>query len=496
MAINKVQYGNQTLIDLTNDTVTANTLLEGITAHDRSGTLITGTLPTMTLPSSTSASATGTERARIFPSTTDTTYLNIPSGYNATNRYYTLRALMIDSKTITQNGTYVAGDDDLDGFSSVTVNVSGGSSEVAVDVALIYNSSQNSTITFSNLLGEPTSFTIICGEETLATGASPYKTAAVVYDGVNDKVQYITNTSNAQMTYEGPGAYHSYNSGQLMVTCSDSQFVQGDYYLIYTYGGGAGNIGTSLVQVGSGATSIQFTGLPDRPIYCSCLFTSNIGTSSGYTRAHVVVGSDDFFGGREMGSASTFSREHWTFSYDNGTLTITSQSTSQGGYFHQPGYYQLTYAVAGDGQITTEPLSVTENGTYTAPFGTAYTPVTVNVASGGADVDTKTVTNSNDQATTLQFTGMKGEPIAFFLRCTGQLSRSSNYSYYYITAIRYNGTNTTGNYWRRSNGTFYNDTTHYSFTYSGTTLTLSSSASRGAAGGSFYSSGYELVYVY
>lgn len=42
MGINKVQYGNQTLIDLTNDTVTANTLLEGITAHDRSGALITG----------------------------------------------------------------------------------------------------------------------------------------------------------------------------------------------------------------------------------------------------------------------------------------------------------------------------------------------------------------------------------------------------------------------------------------------------------------------
>ena len=53
MGINKVQYGNQTLIDLTNDTVTASTLLEGITAHDRSGTLITGTLPTPSLQTKT-----------------------------------------------------------------------------------------------------------------------------------------------------------------------------------------------------------------------------------------------------------------------------------------------------------------------------------------------------------------------------------------------------------------------------------------------------------
>ena len=43
MGINKVQYGNTTLIDLTNDTVTADKLLQGYTAHDRSGALIIGT---------------------------------------------------------------------------------------------------------------------------------------------------------------------------------------------------------------------------------------------------------------------------------------------------------------------------------------------------------------------------------------------------------------------------------------------------------------------
>lgn len=35
------------------------------------------------------------------------------------------------------------------------------------------------------------------------------------------------------------------------------------------------------------------------------------------------------------------------------------------------------------GDITVEPLSVTENGTYTAPSGKAYSPVNVNVPSGG-----------------------------------------------------------------------------------------------------------------
>ena len=44
MAVNKVEYGGSTLIDLTSDTVTADNLLSGYTAHDKTGTLITGTL--------------------------------------------------------------------------------------------------------------------------------------------------------------------------------------------------------------------------------------------------------------------------------------------------------------------------------------------------------------------------------------------------------------------------------------------------------------------
>lgn len=43
MAINKVVFGNDTLIDLTDDSVSASNLLEGETAHDRSGASITGT---------------------------------------------------------------------------------------------------------------------------------------------------------------------------------------------------------------------------------------------------------------------------------------------------------------------------------------------------------------------------------------------------------------------------------------------------------------------
>lgn len=46
MAINKVVYGNNTLIDLTNDTVTENNLLSGATAHGADGNPVNGAVIT------------------------------------------------------------------------------------------------------------------------------------------------------------------------------------------------------------------------------------------------------------------------------------------------------------------------------------------------------------------------------------------------------------------------------------------------------------------
>jgi hypothetical protein len=50
MAVNKIVYntenGPETLIDLTSDTVTPETLAEGATAHDASGRTVTGTMAT------------------------------------------------------------------------------------------------------------------------------------------------------------------------------------------------------------------------------------------------------------------------------------------------------------------------------------------------------------------------------------------------------------------------------------------------------------------
>lgn len=41
--VNKVVYGNTTLLDLTPDTATADKVLSGYTFHDKTGTPVTGT---------------------------------------------------------------------------------------------------------------------------------------------------------------------------------------------------------------------------------------------------------------------------------------------------------------------------------------------------------------------------------------------------------------------------------------------------------------------
>ena len=258
----------------------------------------------------------------------------------------------------------------------------GGGGGLTVATATATPSSASTSISFTNLSGEPTSF-IITSAADLATGASPYKTSAVVFDGTNLIGQEVTNTSNAQVTYVSSGWSKSYSNGTLTVTGTGTNFQANQYKLIYTYGGS--DISTVDVQVGSGATSITFTGLEEEPSYFSCLFKSDFATSSGYTRTMVVAydGTDTY--GMEMGSGGQ-ATTHWSFSYSNGSLTISSQSTTAGGYFHQPGYYQLTYAIEGStGNYQTKTVTPTAAGlNVTADNG--YDALKKVVVEGDADL--------------------------------------------------------------------------------------------------------------
>lgn len=431
----------------------------------------------------------------VTPSVTNSAGYISGGTHNGTAVSVSASELVSGNLPITQNGDNI----DVTNYATVSVNVSGGGGGMSISTSSTTLNAPNASVSFTGLQGEPTSFVITTAAD-LTTGAAPYKTATVVYDGTNVFGQYITNTSNANVTY-GTTFSQSYNNGTLTVTGTGSNFQANEYKLVYTYGGSSSNIGTSDVQVGSGATSITFTDLIDEPSYFSVAFKNNFGTSSGYQRVISVVYDGNTTYGLAMDSEAN-AQTSWSYTYNNGSLTISSTGTNNGGYFHQPGYYQLTYGVGGTVELDIQPLNVTTNGTY-QQSGVAYSPVVVNVSGGGGTLsyDTKTATASN-YPVSLEFTGMKGQPKFFAVRLNAQVSSSGSTTYYYIVDIisNCNGSSavTHGNCFRiGSTRRVDNITSGYSWSYSGTTLTITSSAaSRSASPGAFYSGSYELLYAY
>lgn len=145
-------------------------------------------------------------------------------------------------------------------------------------------------------------------------------------------------------------------------------------------------------------------------------------------------------------------------------------------------------------------LSATQNGTYNAPQGKLYNEVSVNVSGGGANFATATMTNSSNQAQSIDFTLPAGRTVkACFARLTTQVQRNSSYRYYFVFCLRWDGSATggvEGTRFYQYNGQLTNVTSGYSHTQSGTTFTLSTTGTRAASPGSFYNGTYELVYVY
>ena len=73
--------------------------------------------------------------------------------------------------------------------------------------------------------------------------------------------------------------------------------------------------------------------------------------------------------------------------------------------FQKVGGGLATYTENGGGAVSIEPLTVTDNGTYTAPIDTAYSPVTVNVQ---PELQSKEVTPTRSSQTVTPDSGYDG----------------------------------------------------------------------------------------
>ena len=109
MAVNKIVIDNEVKIDLTADTVSPSTLALGITAHDKSGNIITGTMDNSLIPTETLLKFTGDLSYFDYNGRMDNwfkTYKNLLSFddvTNAQNMFY--GSTLTEIPTITFNGT-------------------------------------------------------------------------------------------------------------------------------------------------------------------------------------------------------------------------------------------------------------------------------------------------------------------------------------------------------------------------------------------------------
>lgn len=173
----------------------------------------------------------------------------------------------------------------------------------------------------------------------------------------------------------------------------------------------------------------------------------------------------------------------------NHAVSVTPSVTNTTGYITGSTKTGTAVSVSAS-ELVSGNKAITQNGTNIDV--TNYATVSVNVAAS-ANIGTKTATApSSSNVRTLSFSGLSGEPQAFFV--VGACGNSAGA----VVALRYNGTNLAcehrGTGYASSANVYDNPTSDVTFTYSNGTLTLTTRQSSNI----YFASNqtYELTYIY
>lgn len=106
---------------------------------------------------------------------------------------------------------------------------------------------------------------------------------------------------------------------------------------------------TKTTKLSSNSTSISFTGLTAEPKMFAICPTGNITLgSTRYVTGVMYDGSTTHgtYGYRSSSSGTSYySASYFTWTYSNGTLTVRTSSSTNGGNFTSSVTYQMTYIV-------------------------------------------------------------------------------------------------------------------------------------------------------
>ena len=231
-----------------------------------------------------------------------------------------------------------------------------------ISTATITPTSNSTSINFTGVTDTPVYFCVAPIGNTALSSSSRYA-INVVYDG-NATVGIYSNRTTA--TYTTNGYSWTYSNGTLNVksasTSNGGYFKSGtSYQLTYVTLPSITTDATysSSISPSSNSTSISFSGLTSEPKYFAIIPTSNTTLSSSTRYAlNVVYDGVNTIGVYSNNSTATYTTNGFSWTYSNGTLTVKTASTSNGGYFRSGAEHKLIYVAAksgsGNGTVSIE----------------------------------------------------------------------------------------------------------------------------------------------
>lgn len=446
MAVNKVIYAGNTLVDLTDATASASDIASGKTAYGANGAKITGTAEGGMVTSEDVANATGTTCAI--------------SGDE----------VEVEPLTVTANGTYTASG--VDGYTPVTVNVPTGTARTASDVtasgatvtvpAGLYSSQVQKTVDSGRVNYWDTSVVTTATEKkyTITPNFTAGYMTAVPSRTITLTLQSETVTpSETAQTITPDDSYAYINSVTVEaisstyvgsgITQRDSTDLTASGATVTVPAGYYASQATKSVSSGTAGTPTATKGtVSNHSVSVTPSVTNTTGYITGSTKTGtaVTVAASELVSGTYTISASgthdvtnyasasvaagsvTASATKGTVS--NHSISVTPSVTKTAGYI-TAGTANGTAVTVQASELVSGTLSVTENGTADV---TNYASVEVNVSGGGGSgptvvIGTFTGTATGAMNVPLDYSG-NGYPIAATIYPTDGGPYDSTSDYY------------------------------------------------------------------
>lgn len=181
MAVNKVIYGGNTLVDLTGDTVTAADLADGVKATGADGNPIVGLMQKVTIDAELSTTSTNPVQNKVIKEAIDTVTASIPTKVSA---------LENDAGYLTQHQS-------LDGYAKTSVANTWTAKQSLNNVNITYERYTASSVSGTSMLAIPTASTAVY----TATGNFTLYLNSIASNLANGQTTVFTAYINANADY-------------------------------------------------------------------------------------------------------------------------------------------------------------------------------------------------------------------------------------------------------------------------------------------------------